>query len=173
MSGHPHSFSRYCMQCGQRLTTAIPEGDRKRRLVCLDCGFIHYINPRPVAGTIPVRADGRFLLLRRGIQPRIGTWVFPGGYMDVGETAESAAVRETLEEANLEVANLELLGVYTRPEPGVVVIVYVAEATSEASVGEETTEIGWFAPHEIPWDDLAFDSTTAALTDLVRRLAGQ
>ncbi|MFN0093876.1 MAG: NUDIX hydrolase [Dehalococcoidia bacterium] len=171
MTSHPHSFSRYCMQCGQRLTTAVPEGDSKRRLVCLDCGFIHYINPRPVAGTIPIRADGRFLLLRRAIEPRRGRWVFPGGYMDVGETAEDAAARETREEANLEIANLQLLGVYTRPEPGVVVIVYTAEATTDGEAGDEALELGWFGADEIPWDDLAFDSTVSALRDLVSRLA--
>ena len=159
------------MHCGERLSSAVPENDTKRRLVCIGCGFIHYINPRPVAGTLPVRADGRILLTRRDIEPRRGTWVFPGGYMDVGETAEEAAIRETREEAHLEVANLSLLGVYTRVGPGVVVIVYAADAVGEAEVGDETSEIGWFAPEDIPWDELAFDSTTAALKDLLARLA--
>ncbi len=169
MTTHPHSFSRFCMQCGQRLMTAIPEGDTRRRMVCMDCGFIHYLNPRPVAGTIPVRADGKILLGRRDIEPRRGFWVFPGGFMDVGETAEEAAIRETMEETCLEVRNLDLLGVFTRVQPGVVVIVYEAEAVGEAKVGEETSEIGWFAPHEIPWDEIAFDSTEAALRAWVAR----
>jgi ADP-ribose pyrophosphatase YjhB (NUDIX family) len=158
------------MQCGQRLTTAVPEGDTRRRLVCMDCGFVHYINPRPVAGTIPVRgADGHILLVRRAIEPRAGSWVFPGGFMDVGETAEEAAARETREEACLEVINLRLVGVYTRNGPGVVVIVYEAEAVSEAAAGDETTEVRWFHPDEIPWEDLAFDSTESALRDWVMR----
>jgi ADP-ribose pyrophosphatase YjhB (NUDIX family) len=169
MSSHPHTFSRYCMHCGQRLATAVPEGDTQRRLVCLDCGFIHYLNPRPVAGAIPVREDGMLLLVRRAIEPRRGTWVFPGGYMDVGETAEEAAVRETLEEAHLELRDLSLLGVYTRPGPGVVVIVYEAVAVGEAAVGHECSEFRWFEPHNIPWDELAFDSTTWALSDWARR----
>ncbi|MFN8616419.1 MAG: NUDIX hydrolase [Dehalococcoidia bacterium] len=170
MSNHPHSFSRYCMHCGQRLTTAVPEGDSRRRMVCLDCGFIHYLNPRPVAGTIPVR-DGKILLGRRDIEPRRGFWVFPGGFMDVGESAEEAAKRETLEEMHLEVTNLELLGVYTRIEQGVVVIVYEAEAVGEAEVGHETSEIAWFAAHEIPWEEIAFDTTEAALRAWVERRA--
>lgn len=157
------------MHCGQRLTTAIPEGDTRRRLVCMDCGFVHYINPRPVAGTIPMRNDGKILLGRRDIEPRRGFWVFPGGFMDVGETAEEAAIRETMEETRLEVRNLELLGVFTRLEPGVVVIVFQAEAVGEAEVGHETSEIGWFAPHEIPWEEIAFDSTEAALRAWVDR----
>ena len=121
------------MHCGERLTTAVPEGDSKRRMVCMDCGFVHYLNPRPVAGTIPVRADGKTVLGRRDIEPRRGFWVFPGGYMDLGETAEEAAVRETREELQLEVRNLELLGVFTRVEPGVVVIVYEAPDDESAA----------------------------------------
>jgi ADP-ribose pyrophosphatase YjhB (NUDIX family) len=160
---HPHSFSRYCMHCGERLTSAVPEGDTRRRLVCIECGFVHYINPRPVAGVVPIRADGKILLGRRAIEPRIGSWVFPGGFMDVGETAEEAAARETLEEAHLVVANLSLLGVYTRIEPGVVVIVYEGEAMTDAEAGDETTEVRWFAADEIPWGELAFDTTVAAL----------
>jgi ADP-ribose pyrophosphatase YjhB (NUDIX family) len=160
------------MHCGQRLTTAVPEGDTRRRLVCMDCGFVHYINPRAVAGTLPVRDDGAILLLRRDIEPSRGKWVFPGGYMDVGETAEEAAIRETMEEAHLEVANLRLSGVYTRPEPGVVIIVYECEARSDAAVGHESSELGWFMAHEIPWAELAFDSTEWALRDWVSRRPG-
>jgi ADP-ribose pyrophosphatase YjhB (NUDIX family) len=153
------------MHCGERLTTATLEGDTKRRLVCIDCGFVHYINPRPVAGVIPVRDDGHVLLVRRAIEPRIGTWVFPGGFMDVGESAEEAAARETREEACLEVDALRLVGLYTRVEPGVVVIVYEGRAVGEPGIGDETSEVRWFPAGEIPWDDLAFDSTIAALRD--------
>jgi ADP-ribose pyrophosphatase YjhB (NUDIX family) len=157
------------MHCGQRLTTAIPEGDTKRRMVCFDCGFVHYINPRPVAGTIPVNEAGDLLLVRRAIEPRVGTWVFPGGYMDVGETAEEAAMRETLEEAKLDVADLSLVGVYTRPGPGVVVVVYEARALGLGEAGDETSEVAWFAPGKIPWEKLAFDTTEWALKDWLRK----
>ncbi|MGI8925916.1 MAG: NUDIX hydrolase [Tepidiformaceae bacterium] len=171
MTSHPHAFGRYCMQCGERLNSAVPEGDTRRRLVCIGCGFIHYVNPRPVAATIPERADGACLLGRRAIEPRFGSWVFPGGFMDMDETAEEAAARETKEEANLDVRDLRLLGVYTRPGPGVVVIVFEATAVGEASAGDETSEIAWFAPADIPWEELAFDSTEHALRDWVARRA--
>lgn len=169
MTSHPHAYSRFCMHCGQRLVTAVPEGDTKRRLVCMDCGFIHYLNPRPVAGVIPVREDGQLLLVRRTIEPRSGTWVFPGGYMDLGETAEEAAVRETMEEANLAVGDLRLVGVFTRTEPGIVVIVYEGLAIGEARPGHETSEVRWWDPTAIPWDELAFDSTEAALRTWARQ----
>ncbi len=157
------------MHCGDQLSALIPEGDTRERLVCRECGFVHYLNPRPVAGTIPERDDGRLLLVRRSIEPRAGTWVFPGGYMDVDETAEEAAIRETLEEACLAVADLSLLGVYTRPGPGVVVVVFEARAVGEAQAGDETSEVGWFRPEEVPWPELAFDTTMWALRDWARR----
>lgn len=158
------------MHCGGPLQARMPPGDKLERLVCANCGFVHYINPRPVAGAIPERpSDGRLLLVRRSIEPRIGTWVFPGGFMDLDESAEEAAARETLEEANLHVDELSLLGVYTRPGPGVVVVVYEAIARSDASVGDEVSEVRWFAPHDIPWDELAFDTTQWALSDWARR----
>ena len=163
MTSHPHASGRFCMQCGGGLTERVPPGDTMSRLVCERCGFVHYLNPRPVAGAIPVREDGRLLLVRRAIEPRLGAWVFPGGFMDVGETAAAAAARETREEANLEVADLSLLGVYTRVHAGVVVIVYEARALGEGSAGSETSGIGWFAPEGIPWENLAFDTTHQAL----------
>ncbi len=168
MTSHPHAASRFCMHCSGELATRTPPGDTLARLVCEDCGFVHYLNPRPVAGTIPVRDDGRLLLVRRAIEPRLGSWVFPGGFMDVGETAEEAAARETREEANLEVEALSLLGVYTRVEAGIVVVVYEARALGEGSAGSETSEVAWFQPEAIPWETLAFDTTHRALETWLR-----
>lgn len=157
------------MQCGQLLAPRLLDGDDRERMVCVGCGFVHYLNPRPVAGVIPVRADGRVLLIRRAIAPREGAWVFPGGYMDLGESAEEAAIRETQEEALLDVTDLQLVGVYTRTGPGVVVIVYEGRALGEGSPGHEATEVAWFRPERIPWADLAFDSTHWALRDFLKR----
>ena len=91
---------RFCHQCGSQLRERLPEGDERLRLVCSRCGFIHYINPKVVVGAIPERA-GRVLLMRRAIEPRYGAWTFPGGFMEVDETAEEAALRETEEELGL------------------------------------------------------------------------
>ena len=95
--------------------------------------------------------------------------MFPGGFMDVGETAEEAAMRETMEEANLAVSDLSLIGVYTRTGPGVVVVVYEGLASGRGSVGDESLEVGWFKPQEIPWPELAFDTTNWALKDWMNR----
>lgn len=111
-------------------------------------------------------------MVRRAINPGRGLWVYPGGYMDQGETVEEAAIRETLEEVNLKVRLTGLVGVYSYRSP-VVVIVYASEVTGgELRIDKESMEAGWFAESEIPWDQLAFPSTRDALSDFFRQRNG-
>jgi ADP-ribose pyrophosphatase YjhB (NUDIX family) len=159
----------FCPSCGGGLLHRFVPEEERERLVCAGCGAIHYVNPKVVAGTIPV-ADGRVWLLRRAIEPRLGWWTFPAGFMEMGESVEEAAVRETLEELNLEVRLTGLLNVYSLPTMTTVHIIYRAEALSQPSLGKEALELASFPPEEVPWDDLAFWSTRAALEDWVRSL---
>jgi ADP-ribose pyrophosphatase YjhB (NUDIX family) len=163
---------RFCALCGgsMRLRLVLPEG--KRRPACERCGFIHFPGPNLVAGCLLVDA-GRVLLLRRGNEPRIGTWTFPGGYVDLGETPIQAAVRETVEEVAMRVAVDGLLGVYADADsPSAAVVVYLARPGSEApSLSSEATEVRYFEVDEIPWDDLSFRSTRDALRDWVALVA--
>jgi len=158
----------FCMACGGELDKRFVENEGRDRLVCVACGEIHYVNPKIVAGTIPVAPDGRIWLLRRGIEPRIGSWTFPAGFMEMGETVEEAAARETMEELNLPVRIDRLLGVYARSTAATVHIVYVAEALGDPSIGHETLSFQGFVPKDIPWAELAFWSTRQALRDWVR-----
>ena len=164
-----HPPSAFCQVCGARLTERFVVEEDRDRLVCGVCGYIHYINPKIVAGTIPV-ADGRVWLLRRAIEPRLGFWTFPAGFMEMKETVEEAARRETLEELNLQVRIDRLLNVYSRPELSTVHIIYLASALSRPSGGREALEFGAFAPEEIPWEDLAFWTTRRALEDWLETL---
>lgn len=141
----------------------IPDGDTHQRDVCSTCGYVHYVNPKIVTGAI-VLHDERILLCRRAIAPRIGFWTLPAGFMELGETAEQAAVREAREEANAEIAIDRLLAVYTIPRIAQVQIMYLARLTSATvSPGPESLEVvlaGW---GEIPWAELAFPSVRWAL----------
>jgi 8-oxo-dGTP pyrophosphatase MutT (NUDIX family) len=92
----------FCPACGNRLETQYVEEEGRERPVCVVCGRIHYRNPVVVAGLLPL-VDGRLWMLRRAIEPRYGFWTFPAGYMELGETVEQAAIRETREELNLDV----------------------------------------------------------------------
>jgi ADP-ribose pyrophosphatase YjhB (NUDIX family) len=113
--------------------------------------------------------DGGIALLKRGVEPALGKWVFPGGYVDRGESVREAAVRETKEESQLEVKLGPLLNVYTYPRSPNVIIVYTAEVISgKLAAADESLEARIFTPNEIPWDDLAFESTRDALKDYIK-----
>jgi ADP-ribose pyrophosphatase YjhB (NUDIX family) len=141
----------------------IPEGDTHERDVCATCGFIHYVNPKIVTGSV-VRHEGRILLCRRAIEPRVGYWTLPAGFMEVGESAEQAAMREAREEANAAIVIDRLLAVYSIPRIAQVQIMYLAHlAEPSFSAGPESLEVmlaGW---DEIPWEELAFPSVRWAL----------
>ena len=146
------------------------KGDDRPRLVCEGCGFVFYLNPKLVAGVIPVQ-DGRAVLLRRGIEPRRGAWTYPGGFVELGETVEEAACREAREEIGIDVQIRSLLNVYSRVSAGVVVVIYLADIVGgEPQTGREAIEVRAFAPEEIPWEHLAFPTTEWALREWVQRL---
>lgn len=164
----PHA--RYCPHCGGRLVDQFVPSENCTRLVCQSCGRINYLNPKAVAGAIP-EIDGAAVLLRRAIEPRIGTWTFPGGFVDLGESVAAAAIRETREEVNLEVNLTSLLNVYSSADSPVVLVVYRAIVTGgELTAGSEALEVATFTPDAIPWADLSFWTTTAALEDWLREV---
>lgn len=172
--GHTHGpvEYRFCPRCGGYLELRKVKVIEPERLVCQRCFFIFYLDPKVVAGTIFV-IDGRVVLLRRGVEPANGKWVFPGGYVDRGESVRDAAIRETKEESNLSVSLASLLNVYSYPHSPNVIVVYTAEVIGgELEAGDECVEAQTFAVSEIPWEELAFQSTTDALKDyltLIRR----
>jgi ADP-ribose pyrophosphatase YjhB (NUDIX family) len=147
-----------------RFRREIPDGDNRARMVCQDCGFIHYENPRIVVGAVAT-LDDQILLCRRAIPPREGYWTVPGGFMENNETTEEAAIRETLEETGASIDVCDLLALYSLPHIGQVHMVYRAEMTApKIEVGPECTEARLFAVEELPWDELAFPTNTWALS---------
>ncbi len=159
---------RHCSRCGDLLDFRVVEGEERPRLVCPICHFIAYVNPRLVVTTLPITAGGEVILLRRGIEPGYGAWAQPGGFLEIDETAEEGATRETLEETGLLVEPTRIVGVYTRPPAAVVVICYEARITGgEIRTGPEAIEIEPFAAEDIPWSGIAFRTSTWALRDWV------
>jgi ADP-ribose pyrophosphatase YjhB (NUDIX family) len=153
---------RFCPRCG-----ATPRIDFPRSLRCANCGYAAFYNPKPVAGAIPREADGRIWLLRRGFDPAAGLWTFPGGFVDLGESVDQAARREAREELEVDVELTGLVGVYSRPQDRVVLVVFDAVPRGEPRPTDEAPEVRAFAPAELPWDQLAFWSTEQALRDLL------
>jgi ADP-ribose pyrophosphatase YjhB (NUDIX family) len=151
---------RHCPRCGRE-----PEVTFPRSIICPHCGYAAFYNPKPVAGVIPRDAGGRVWLLRRAFDPGKNLWTFPGGFVDLGESVEDAALRETREEMEIDVEIDALVGVYSRAEDRVVLVVFAGRALGEPRTTEEATEVRGFAPDELPWDEMAFWSTTQALKD--------
>lgn len=142
-----------------------PSGDTHDRLVCSDCGFVQYDNPKIICGVVPTWED-KILLCVRAIEPRPGYWTVPAGFMELGETPGEGAGREALEEANADVDVGDLIGVYSIRHMGQVQMFYRGVLRSpEVSAGDESREVALFQWSDIPWDDLAFPTITWALRD--------
>lgn len=142
---------------------AIPDGDTLPRLVCPECGFVSYENPKVVVGAV-VTWEGRFLLCRRAIHPRKGYWTLPAGYLEQHETTLAGAAREAREEACAEIEIDALLGIYNIPRISQVQLIYRARLRRpEFAPGIESQDVVLFEWTDIPWDDLAFPSVGWAL----------
>ncbi len=154
---------RHCKDCGGHAEYRIPSDDNRERAICADCGLVHYENPLTVVGTLPVWGD-RVLLCRRAIEPRHGFWTLPAGFLELGESTEQGAVRETAEEAG---ARVELLGLYTVlnvVRVGQIHLFYRATLRDiDFAPGAESLEVRLFAEHELPWEDLAFRTVSETL----------
>jgi ADP-ribose pyrophosphatase YjhB (NUDIX family) len=146
-----------------RFARKVPEGDNQARLVCGDCGFIIYENPKVVVGVVASWED-RILLCRRAIPPRKGFWTLPAGYLEANESALDGARREAWEEARAELAFDQLLAVYSVPRISQIQLIFRARlVTPEVSAGPESAEVGLFDWDQVPWDDIAFPSVHWAL----------
>jgi 8-oxo-dGTP diphosphatase len=156
---------RFCPRCGAQLDSRVLKAGEPSRLVCGACAFVFFLDPKVAAGVV-FSYDGGVLLVRRAIQPSFGKWVFPGGYVDRGETLEAAALREVREESGLVVRLTGLLGAYSFPNNSVIVVAYTGDVTGGAlKIDDESLAARSFPPAEIPWDQLAFPSTAQALKD--------
>jgi ADP-ribose pyrophosphatase YjhB (NUDIX family) len=161
----------FCSSCGKPVAKKIPPGDNMPRFVCGSCEVIHYHNPKIVAGCIPQWGD-QILLCRRAIEPKSGLWTFPAGFMEIGESIEQAAVRETVEEANADVALTTLHSVFSLPHIGQVYMVFVGKMHSKHfAAGSESLEVRLFGSSEVPWEQIAFPVVKEALRCYVDDMA--
>lgn len=147
---------KFCSSCGNSVTLTIPQGDDRERFVCSRCEIIHYTNPRVIVGCVP-HFQGKVLLCKRAIEPRLGYWTLPAGFMENGETTLQGAARETWEEAEAKVSNLELYRVFDVPYISQVYMFYRCDLDNgEYGVGPESLETDLYTEDEIPWDNIAF-----------------
>src|SRR3954464_3410245 len=158
----------FCSRCGAPLAFGAVAGEDRDRLSCTVCGHILYVNPRLVVTTFPITDAGEIVLLRRGIEPGRGAWAQPGGFLEVDETVNQGAIRETWEETGLIVEPGDIIGLYTRLEAAVVTIAFESKVVGgSAAPTRGAPEIASFAPDAIPWTGLAFRTTMWMLRDWI------
>ena len=154
---------KHCKACGAEATYRVPADDNRERAVCSVCGTIHYENPLNVVGTVPVWND-KVLLCRRNIEPRYGLWTLPAGFMELGETTEQGAIRETEEEAGARITLQGLFTVLNVVRVGQVHLFYRAQLhDTDFAPGPESIEAQLFREDEIPWGELAFRTVRETL----------
>ncbi len=152
----------YCPSCGGPISRKTPKDDNRERAICDNCGKVHYQNPLIVVGCV-VECDGKVLLCKRAIEPRLGYWTVPAGFMELGETLAGGAARETLEEACATVEMGHLFASVDVVDAGQVHLFFRGKLVGEYGVGEESLDTQLFSEKEIPWDELAFQSGRFAL----------
>jgi ADP-ribose pyrophosphatase YjhB (NUDIX family) len=178
MDLHNHDLIayRFCPACGGALESRLLKAGEPERLVCAACGYVFYLDPKVAVGTIietsrtdaagDHEADRGIVLVRRAIHPGYGKWVFPGGYVDRGEQVHAAARREAREECGLDIELDGLVNVYSYAGRAPIILVYRARALGGTlATDEEGLEVRVFDRLAIPWDELAFRSTSEALRD--------
>jgi ADP-ribose pyrophosphatase YjhB (NUDIX family) len=168
----PSALFKHCPRCAAQRTS---ESDAVR-FVCEGCGFVYYYNVAVSSSVIIVAKDGHALFIRRARNPGMGKLALPGGFIDRGETAENAAMREVHEEAGVQLQSVEFLAsfpnlyTYRDVEYPVVDLFFTAQVDSrQASPLDDVTEIVWAPPYPLPDQDLAFPSHALALHCLANR----
>ena len=165
---HPVELFRFCPRCG----AARPEENRGQTpLACPACGLAYYFNPSVAAAALVLDGAGRVLLVRRAKEPSAGLLGVPGGFIDVGETAEDGLRREVREEVGLELDRIRFLMSYPnvyhyRDVSYPVVDLYftaLALAPESARPLDAVAGIEWHLPADIPDAEIAFPSMRAAL----------
>ncbi len=151
---------KYCPECAGSFDEEMVHG--KLRPVCKLCGFVFYQGPKLAAGVVVVDG-GKILLQRRDAGPRGGTWTFPSGYVDLGESPSEAAIREAREETGRDVVIDQLLGVYNNSSHSVSLVMYSGHPLGEADSSPASQETGLFSLDELP--ELSFEHDRQILED--------
>ena len=157
----------YCPNCSAKVSLKIPEGDNRERYVCDSCNTIHYSNPNVVVGTLPAFED-KILLCKRAIEPRVGLWTVPAGFLENGESLLQGAWRETKEETQAEVDMKEILTIFNIPQINQIYVIYRADI-EDNSFGptSESLDVQLFSYDEVPWEELAFPFVPKPLSIII------
>jgi NAD+ diphosphatase len=165
-SAPPTAHFKHCPRCAAARTAEVDA----IRFVCEACGFVYYYNVAVSAGVLILDGRGEALFIRRARDPGRNKLAVPGGFVDRGETAEAAAMREVREEAGVKLTSVQFLASfpnlysYRSVEYATLDLFFVARvAAREASPLDDVTEVVWAHPGSLRDEDLAFPSHVKAL----------
>ena len=154
----------HCPFCGNRLIEKVCDG--QQRLFCEYCEEPVYENPIPAACLVVVDEAHRILLVKRSVAPKMGHWCLPGGFIELGESPEQAALRELKEETGLTGKIETLLGVTLNPSDlyhSVLMVGYlVYQYSGNPRPGDDASDVAYFPPRHLP--DIAFESHKKFIT---------
>jgi ADP-ribose pyrophosphatase YjhB (NUDIX family) len=154
-----------CPRCGAPLEN---DGAEAR---CPSCGSVYYANSAPCVSALVEDTQGRLLLARRAVEPFLGLWDCPGGFLDEGEHPLDGLRRELLEETGLELGPARFVGIWMdrygdAPDAAATLNIYWAVRVGDVSpvAADDVAELRWFAPGDLPGrDELAFSTVVDAL----------
>ncbi|MER2599089.1 MAG: NUDIX hydrolase [Caldilineales bacterium] len=153
----------FCPFCATPLEQRAAHG--LLRPVCPACDFVQFHDPK-VAAAVLLTQDDSVLLIRRAVDPRQGFWALPAGFVEQHELPHEAAAREALEETGLAVTVGELMRIRrtSNPHKPGFLLTYRGEVTGgHLQAADDVSEARWFAAADIPWDELAFETTRESL----------
>jgi ADP-ribose pyrophosphatase YjhB (NUDIX family) len=168
----PSALFRHCPKCAAARTTEMDAV----RFACEACGFVYYYNVAVSSAVLVLAENGSALFIRRAREPGKNKLALPGGFIDRGETAEAAAIREVSEEAGVELPGVEFfasfpnLYSYRGVDYPVVDLFFIGRVTrAVARPLDDVTEVVWTAPGSVGEAELAFPSHARALQAFLAR----
>ena len=146
----------YCSRCGSRIEKSLLDSGNQVRHSCTRCDIVYYENPKIIVVSL-VECRNKVLLCKRAIIPKLGYWTLPGGYMEINESIEDAAKRETKEETGVDVERLQLYALFNCPNINQVYFVFRGQVDSESTcVSKESSDVRFFSECDIPWESLSY-----------------
>ena len=165
---------RFCGICGGAMSSRRLAGDSINRQVCAACGCVQYANPKTIVAAIVI-CQRNLLVCKRAMPAEPDGWVLPSGYLEVGETLQEGAARETLEETGVAIdsARLELYSIVNMLRLQQITVAFRTELSSLPSIamGPECVDakfipIGALTPESFAWSRSMGDSVATLFEEL-------
>lgn len=171
MNTHPRNVLKYCSRCGSEEVKYLDNNSLK----CMSCDFQSFINEVSAVACIIIDKQGKILLSKRKNEPESGKYDLPGGFIDLGEKAEDAVIRELKEELSINVTSLRYLSSYPNRYIYSGITVYTLDlcflctidSFEKLNAKDDVLSFDFFKLEDIDMKTIAFESVKNMLTDKI------